>query len=130
MSCTLSQSPTVPSNGRKSKKEKSLSEPTDPLVEVILHDTIIFPEGGGQPSDIGILIDADGKTWDVVEVKRHGGHAVHYVRVKNENVDKALLAFRRGTTVGVALGEEGFKRRLDHVSPSRYRMRLKLSMMR
>ena len=108
--------PTPPSNGREGKKKKAAPAPSAPLVEVILHDTIIFPEGGGQPSDCGILTSADGELWDVVEAKRHGGHAVHYVRLKPaQTVDQALKVFSPGALVGVALGEEGSKRRLDHV---------------
>ncbi|TFK83888.1 ThrRS/AlaRS common domain-containing protein [Polyporus arcularius HHB13444] len=117
VSCRESQSPTVPSNAREGKKKKAAQAPSAPLVEVILHDTIIFPEGGGQPSDVGILTSVDGELWDVVEAKRHGGHAVHYVRLKPEqSVDQALKVFSPGALVGVSLGEEGSKRRLDHAS--------------
>ena len=117
VSATVSQAPTPPSNGRKSKKEKTPPAPTQPLIEVILHDTVIFPEGGGQPSDVGVLTSADGELWDVIEVKRHGGHAVHYVRAKDQSPDSALRAFSPGAKVGVALGEQGWRRRLDHVRP-------------
>ena len=116
VSCRVSQSTSVPSNGREGKKKKAAPAPTAPLLEVILHDTIIFPEGGGQPSDVGTLTSADGELWDVVEAKRHGGHAVHYVRLRPEqSTDDALKAFALGALVGVALGEAGVKRRLDHV---------------
>ncbi|KAI0368082.1 alanyl-tRNA synthetase domain-containing protein [Pilatotrama ljubarskyi] len=115
VSCRISQSPTVPSNGREGKKKKAAPPPSAPLLEVILHDTIVFPEGGGQPSDVGILTSADGELWDVIEAKRHGGHAVHYVRLKPEqSVDDALRLFAPGAVVGVSLGERGYKRRLDH----------------
>ncbi len=78
MSCRVAQSSAPPSNGREGKKKKAAAPaPTAPLLEVILHDTVIFPEGGGQPSDVGVLTSADGELWDVVEAKRHGGHAVH-----------------------------------------------------
>ncbi|EPT03626.1 hypothetical protein FOMPIDRAFT_1040376 [Fomitopsis schrenkii] len=115
VSATVSQAPTPPSNGRKSKKEKAPPAPAEPLIEVILHDTVIFPEGGGQPSDVGVLTSADGELWDVIEVKRHGGHAVHYVRSKDQSPDSALRAFSPGAKVGVALGEQGWTRRLDHM---------------
>ncbi|KAL7282265.1 hypothetical protein ACG7TL_003734 [Trametes sanguinea] len=116
VSCRVSQSPSVPSNGREGKKKKAAPAPTAALLEIILHDTIIFPEGGGQPSDIGTLTSSDGELWDVVEAKRHGGHAVHYVRLRQEqNVDDALRLFSPGAVVGVSLGEQGFKRRLDHM---------------
>ncbi|KAI0774088.1 alanyl-tRNA synthetase domain-containing protein [Fomes fomentarius] len=116
VSCHVSQSAAPPSNGREAKKKKATPAPTAPLLEVILHDTIIFPEGGGQPSDVGFLTSTDGELWDVIEAKRHGGHPVHYVRLKPEqNVDDALKAFSPGALVGVSLGDEGTKRRLDHM---------------
>ncbi|KAH9948348.1 hypothetical protein B0H21DRAFT_733864 [Amylocystis lapponica] len=114
VSSRLSQSHSVPSNGRKSKKDKAPPAPTEPLLEIILHDTIIFPEGGGQPSDVGLLTSADGELWDVIEVKRHGGHAVHYIRAHDLTGESALQVFTPGARVGVALGEEGLKRRIDH----------------
>jgi len=84
------------------------------MLEVILHDTIIFPEGGGQPSDIGHITSmSNGDTYDVTQVKRVGGHAVHYVRVKNAEND--VLAFCPGAEVSVNLGEDGLNRRYDHV---------------
>jgi len=42
--------------------------------EVILEDTILFPEGGGQPDDRGTLNDVA-----VLQVKRKGKDALHYV---------------------------------------------------
>ncbi|EJF62794.1 hypothetical protein DICSQDRAFT_103029 [Dichomitus squalens LYAD-421 SS1] len=116
VSCRESPAAAPPSNGRENKKKKKAAPaPTAPLLEIILHDTIIFPEGGGQPSDVGILTSSDGELWDVIEAQRHGGHAVHYVRLKPEQkVEHALQIFAPGALVGVALGEEGYKRRLDH----------------
>ncbi|KAI1786685.1 Threonyl/alanyl tRNA synthetase [Ganoderma leucocontextum] len=117
VSCRESQSAAPPSNGREGKKKKAAPAPTATLLEIVLHDTIIFPEGGGQPSDVGILTSSDGELWDVVEAKRIGGHAVHYVRLNPEQkVEHALELFSPGVLVGVSLGEEGYKRRLDHAS--------------
>ena len=91
--------------------------PADPLLEVVLHDTVIFPEGGGQPTDTGIITTAaDGVIWEVVKAKRRGEQAVHYVRVPDGNVNNAVLAFRAGASVTVALEHDGFNRRYDHVS--------------
>ncbi|KAI0215837.1 Alanyl-tRNA editing protein Aarsd1-A [Lamellibrachia satsuma] len=42
--------------------------------EVVLEDTVLFPEGGGQPDDHGKINDID-----VVQVMRHGVTAVHLV---------------------------------------------------
>ena len=93
--------------------------PQDQLLEVVLHDTILFPEGGGQPHDTGILTAQGGDQWKVVDVKRHGGHAVHYVQVQG-NAGDALKAFSSGSVVGVSLGEDGLERRLDHVRTPGY----------
>ncbi|PSR75033.1 hypothetical protein PHLCEN_2v9363 [Hermanssonia centrifuga] len=112
VSCRASQSP--PPGNKRAKKDLKNPTPAEPLVEVILHDTVLFPEGGGQPSDVGIFTSADGRLWNVVEVKRHGGHAVHYVRVGEGGIDAALQAFTVGSLVGIALGEAGLSRRLDH----------------
>ena len=85
----------------------------DPNLQVILHDTVLFPEGGGQPSDIGTITTAEGKVWQVWQVLRHGGHAVHYVRCKD--VDTDVQSFGPGAKVTVALGNDGMNRRYDHV---------------
>lgn len=108
--------PPPPEPGKKGKKAVVAPNlPTDPVVLVTLHDTVIFPEGGGQPTDTGLLTTADGKQWEVVQCKRHGGHAIHYVRVNNGTVETALAAFAPGTSAIAELGTEGFERRYDHV---------------
>jgi misacylated tRNA(Ala) deacylase len=81
-----------------------------------LHDTVLFPEGGGQPTDIGTLTSEDGVSWDIELVKRHGGVAVHYVKLA-EGVSNVPDAFAPEKQVSLALGHAGFQRRLDHVSP-------------
>ena len=82
---------------------------------MITHDTVLFPEGGGQPHDVGLLTAENGDIWNVAFVKRHGGIAVHYVKVK-EGVDDVPAHLGVGRKVELTLGDEGFKRRLDHVS--------------
>lgn len=114
IACTVSQPPAAPAGKKAKKTVLAPTLPSDPILEVILHDTVIFPEGGGQPTDIGIITTLDGTTWDVVQAKRHGGHAVHYVRVQRD-VDSALLAFSPGQSVTVALDQAGVNRRRDHV---------------
>lgn len=111
VSCTISQPPPPP----KRLKKGSAPSPNEPVLEVILHDTVLFPEGGGQPSDIGyITATCNGQIYNVTEVKRAGGHAIHYVRVINADSD--VLALSPGAEVGVKLGDDGFNRRYDHVS--------------
>lgn len=114
VSSRLAEAPPQP---KRAKKDKSGAppKPASPLVEVLLHDTVLFPEGGGQPSDIGLLISVDGTTWEVSEVKRIGGHAVHYVKIGARSVEDALTCFVNGEQVGVHLGEAGLNRRLDHM---------------
>lgn len=91
-------------------------------MHVLLHDTVIFPEGGGQPTDTGLITTvADNATWEVIQCKRHGGHAVHYVKLlPGLDVDAALLAFQPGAKVTVALGDAGYERRYDHVCSSTF----------
>jgi len=57
----------------------------------------------------------NGIVWEVVQAKRHGAHAVHYVRVADGNMEAALSAFTPGANVIVALGKEDSDRRYDHV---------------
>jgi misacylated tRNA(Ala) deacylase len=65
--------------------------------EVILENTIIFPEGGGQPSDHGYLNDQP-----VYQVIRRGDKAVHYVE--------------QPLNIGEEVKEViDWKRRLDHM---------------
>eukprot|EP00668_Euglena_longa_P031429 GGOE01040629.1.p1 GENE.GGOE01040629.1~~GGOE01040629.1.p1 ORF type:complete len:419 (+),score=130.17 GGOE01040629.1:26-1258(+) len=64
---------------------------------VVLQDTVLFPEGGGQPSDTGTI---DGIK--VLDVQRKGAHAVHFLA--------GPLSPRKGVVVQVDR-----KRRMDHM---------------
>lgn len=116
VSCTASIPP-PPAAGKKTKKAVlAPSLPNGPILEIVLHDTVIFPEGGGQPTDIGFIKTTDDRVWNVLQVKRHGGHAVHFVQVSTDDVNEASTrVFIPGANVTVALGSEGFDRRYDHV---------------
>ncbi|GLG96002.1 Alanyl-trna editing protein aarsd1 [Gryllus bimaculatus] len=65
--------------------------------EVILDDTILFPEGGGQPCDQGLLGDVE-----VIQVTRRGTQAVHF----------AVQPVPEGSVVDQHLD---WNRRLDHM---------------
>nr|GAT59399.1 predicted protein [Mycena chlorophos] len=100
--------------------KKSVIAPTLPsnavILEVILSDTCLFPEGGGQPTDTGV-IHADGITWPVLKVLRHGGSAVHYVQVVDERTaEEALGFFSTGAQVEAELDDAGWERRVDHMT--------------
>ncbi|KAE9410446.1 alanyl-tRNA synthetase domain-containing protein [Gymnopus androsaceus JB14] len=117
VACNISQPSPAPV-GKKTKKAVSAPTlPNEPILEVILHDTVIFPEGGGQPTDTGLIKTSDGRIWSVLQAKRHGGHAVHYVKTGSEaDVQSALTVFAAGSIVTASLGKEDFDRRYDHMS--------------
>lgn len=120
ISAQIYKPPAAPSGGKKAhqKQAKATAEPilASPCLQVVLHDTILFPEGGGQPSDVGIMVTDDGQVWEVALIKRHGLTAVHYVELQPDtSIENVPSVFEPGRKVSVELGEEGFKRRLDHV---------------
>ena len=111
--------PSPPSSAKKGthlRQAKVSSIPTFhyPVLRVVLHDTVLFPEGGGQPTDIGTLTSEDGKVWNVELVKRHGGVAVHYIK-SVEDIGDVPDVFAPGKRASLELGQAGFQRRLDHV---------------
>ncbi|SCV02682.1 LAMI_0H01904g1_1 [Lachancea mirantina] len=73
----------------------------DKIFEVQLQDTILFPEGGGQPSDLGeLVVDSNDRKVSVFGVERRGLQAIHRV---NEFVEP-------GTSVKVTVD---WQRRFD-----------------
>ncbi|XP_026480517.1 alanyl-tRNA editing protein Aarsd1-B isoform X1 [Ctenocephalides felis] len=65
--------------------------------DVIMEDTILFPEGGGQPYDTGFINDAE-----VLQVLRKGSKAIHFVKTPVEVNSNALQKIN-------------WERRLDHM---------------
>jgi len=57
---------------------------------VVLNQTCFYPEGGGQPQDLGTL-SAEGTTYEVVDVQKIGKVIVHKL--------KTPAAFKEGTTI-------------------------------
>ncbi|NXS61227.1 AASD1 protein, partial [Brachypteracias leptosomus] len=55
--------------------------------QVVLEDTILFPEGGGQPDDRGLIGDVP-----VLRVTRRGPEAVHFVQAPLEPGSDVLLS--------------------------------------
>ncbi|KAI0465313.1 hypothetical protein LJB42_000543 [Komagataella kurtzmanii] len=75
------------------------------LYLVELEDTVLFPEGGGQPSDTGSLASED-HSFDVIYVGRNGLNAVHYVIAPGD------LPLKVGDNVVVSVNWES---RWDHM---------------
>jgi misacylated tRNA(Ala) deacylase len=84
------------------KKSKAVEEPVKKRYAVELGDTILFPEGGGQPSDQGYIVDSVGNKHFVEFIKRDKLRAVHLIEEPLEV----------GTSVTLKLD---WKRRLDHM---------------
>ncbi len=47
--------------------------------KVVLDRTAFYPQGGGQPSDVGTLLDDRGQTYKVLKVSKKGGEVFHKV---------------------------------------------------
>lgn len=89
----------IPSKGKKSK----VVEEEKDTFEIQLLDTVLFPEGGGQPSDEGTLTDSTGKVVQVKQVLRKGLNAVHFTEE----------AMEVGATVQIDLNVEGRKDKMS-----------------
>ncbi|KAJ3372446.1 hypothetical protein GGF31_001887 [Allomyces arbusculus] len=67
------------SGGKKDKGKPAVVEQQEPVLHVVLEDTVLFPEGGGQPADRGTLTLKNGKQVPVIDVQRQGLTAVHMI---------------------------------------------------
>lgn len=102
------------SSAATSAAPSGAATPTGKLWEVELEDTVIFPEGGGQPWDTGVLrlhdANGDAHEYQVEACIRRGLDAVHRVRVPDGSaIDFATLAGAAATA------EVNWDRRLDHM---------------
>lgn len=91
------------------------AEPEGALWELVLEDTVLFPEGGGQPWDTGVLTVADANggahAFAVEGVVRRGLEAVHVVRVPPSSaVDLSSIAGQDATVT------VDWERRTDHMA--------------
>lgn len=68
---------TEPIASSKDKQGKKRDAPKEKLFAVEFQDTVLFPEGGGQPCDFGSIRLSDETTIPVNEVLRQGLNAVH-----------------------------------------------------
>merc|ERR1719181_843188 len=82
--------------------------------DVVLSDTVIFPEGGGQPSDAGVMwrTGEASSSFRVVSVENRDGLAVHTVMIPSmEGVD-VFQPLQEGDLVDV---EVDWQKRRDHM---------------
>jgi len=100
---------------KKDKSSINLNSP--PLYELLLHDTCLFPEGGGQPADTG-SISLIGTTLKlrVENAIRRNLDALHFVRLPEEEAQRKeaedWLSSGQGKSV---LVEVDWDRRIDHM---------------
>ncbi|KAI9188170.1 hypothetical protein H9P43_002561 [Blastocladiella emersonii ATCC 22665] len=74
-------------------KKKTTATPAPSAVEtrlVVLEDTVMFPEGGGQPADRGTLT-VGGTEFKVVDVQRKGTTAIHTVALPSKEAGELLV---------------------------------------
>lgn len=103
----------IPASKKSANKKITGSASSGIVLEVVLHDTILFPEGGGQPSDIGYLtVISSGAKYNISRIERHGGIAVHYLAIPASTPP----VLEPGTEVLVDLGPDGWDRRYDHMT--------------
>ncbi|KAK9464905.1 Threonyl/alanyl tRNA synthetase [Lipomyces arxii] len=86
---------------KNGKKSKVIVPTEDAAYEVEFKDTILFPEGGGQPSDHGMIL-AGGKEIPVLAIRRESLTALHKVQTPLEPDTKVKM-------------ELDWKRRFDHM---------------
>ncbi|MCD6095090.1 MAG: alanine--tRNA ligase [Thermoprotei archaeon] len=90
---------------------------------LILDATAFYPEGGGQPSDRGVLITGDGEIIKVIDVQKVGNVVVHVLEkeaaissgaivVGKVDVERRLALMRSHTATHILLGAA--KRVLGH----------------
>lgn len=91
----------VTSKDKQNKTKKSKDEKLETRYAVELQDTVIFPEGGGQPSDVGYIESSEEKV-EVVEAIRDKLTALHLTH-------KPLSP---GTEVNLSID---WARRFDHM---------------
>ena len=62
-------------------------------VNIILDQTVFYPEGGGQPSDVGI-ISIDGKIYEIEYASKVNNIVLHQVAVKEDEKEEVLKTLK------------------------------------
>ncbi|KAK9365954.1 Threonyl/alanyl tRNA synthetase [Lipomyces kononenkoae] len=99
--CRQVVTPTPSKAGKKSAVQTTPSDVAQECYEVELKDTILFPEGGGQPSDHGVISTPD-EQFPVLAIRRELLTALHKVSKPIEPNTPVKL-------------EVNWKRRFDHM---------------
>lgn len=83
----------------------------DEKLNIILNQTVFYPEGGGQPSDMGVLKTND-KKYDIVYVEKINNIVLHQVK-SDEGTDLKTLEAELNSLVGKEIkGEIDWERRI------------------
>jgi alanyl-tRNA synthetase len=95
---------------------KTVASAEKSQVEIVLQDTVLFPEGGGQPHDVGeiALLPAKSPKFKVVNVQRRQNTCVHFIEFGTKEEQEKFLSeqpLKVGDQVEV---EVDWARRLDH----------------
>jgi len=85
LSCNEVQREEIPDLGKTTEQH----DPLNKYFELILEDTILFPEGGGQPDDRGFIENVP-----VSRVIRRGNQAIHYVKMTSSFENKQKVSVK------------------------------------
>lgn len=66
----------------------------DGTCNLIFDQTLFYPEGGGQPSDVGIIA-IDGKVYEIEYASKIDGVVLHQVAIGEEDVAEAVESFKK-----------------------------------
>ena len=66
----------------------------DGTCNLIFDQTLFYPEGGGQPSDVGIIA-IDGKVYEIEYASKIDGVVLHQVAIGEEDASEAVESFKK-----------------------------------
>ena len=66
----------------------------DGTCNLIFDQTLFYPEGGGQPSDVGIIA-IDGKVYEIEYASKIDGVVLHQVAIGEEEASEAVESFKK-----------------------------------
>jgi misacylated tRNA(Ala) deacylase len=82
---------------------------------VVLDRTVFYPQGGGQAGDTGVLVTADGSTFEIVDTQKHKlrpGDIAHVLATTDAGASSAPLAVGTRVTARINAARRQAHRRL------------------